>query len=193
MRVIAGSARSVPLYEVRASTTRPMSDRVKTSLFSILMPHIPGAQVVDLFAGTGSLGIEALSRGAAFCTFVERDRACVHTIARNLERTKLAHAARLLAGESGQRVRQLVAEGTRADLVFLDPPFRMGKGAQRKRLVGLGTMIASGLLAPDGLLVYHHEFDAPGDLEAPGLVRVDQRAYGRNVITLFRRGEGAGA
>lgn len=192
MRVIAGSARSVPLYEVRGQTTRPMTDRVKTSLFTILTPRIPGASVVDFFAGTGSLGIEALSRGAAFCAFVERDRACVRIIERNLARTKLADRARLFSGDCGRVSHRLVALGTRADLVFLDPPFQMGKSFERARLVKLTQVITDGLLAADGLLVYHHEFDTPGDLGVSALEIEDRRDYGRNVVTLFRKADRSG-
>jgi len=177
----------VPLYEVKAATTRPMTDRVKTSLFSILNPVLPDAQVVDLFAGTGSLGIEALSRGATFCTFIERDRACLRTIARNLERTKLADRGLILGRDAWRGVRELIADGTQADLVFFDPPFRMGKPPHRERLVALARMLAEGLLAPGGMLVYHHEFDTPGELGVQGLARVDERHYSRNVITMFRK------
>ena len=186
MRVIGGSAGSVPLYEFKSPNTRPMTDRVKTSLFSILDPLIPDAVVVDLFAGTGALGIEALSRGAAICTFVERDRVCLRTITRNLERTRLADRARIVGRDAWRGVRELVDAGVKADLVLFDPPFLLGKPPRRPRLTELASMVADGLLAPDGVLVYHHEADTPGDLAVPSLHITDRRDYSRNVVTFFR-------
>ena len=187
MRVIAGTARSIPLFTVKAQSTRPMTDRVKTSLFAILEPHLRGVVVADLFAGTGSMGIEALSRGSARCTFVEQDRICQRTIRRNLERTRLADRAKILGMDVGKGVRRMIGDGERPALVLFDPPFRMGKGKGRERLCALAELIGSELLADGGLLVYHHESDAEGGLEAPSLRLADQRTYGRNVATIFRR------
>jgi len=187
VRVIGGSARSVPLYEVRTTTTRAMTDRVKTSLFSVLDPRLPGAHAVDLFAGAGSIGVEALSRGAASCIFVESDRACLRTIQRNLERTRLADRAEIIGRDAWRAVRDLAERGPFADIVFLDPPFRYGKSPERARLTELAARIADGLLLPNALLVYHHEFDTPGDLAVPNLAVADQRRYGRNIVTLLRR------
>jgi len=164
-----------------------MTDRVKTSLFSILDPFISDARVVDLFAGTGGLGIEALSRGAAFCTFVERDRFCVKTIHRNLERTKLADRSRIVAADVRVGIRSVAEGDERADIVLFDPPFRMGKAQEREGLRRVVEAIAADVLAPDGLLVYHHEVDTQGDMNVPELVQTDQRRYSRNVITFLRR------
>jgi len=185
VRVIGGIAGSVPLYEVKAQTTRSMTDRVKMSVFSILDPLLGDAEVLDLFAGTGGLGIEALSRGARFCTFVDRDRTCARTIARNLDRTKLADRGRILERDSRAAVAQLAAEGLRADIVLFDPPFALGKPPRRIALERLIASVAERLLAPDGLIVYHHEQDTAGGLFASGLEPVDQRNYGRNIVTFL--------
>lgn len=186
MRVIGGIAGSIPLYEIKAQTTRSMTDRVKTSVFSILDPLLDDAEVLDLFAGTGGLGIEALSRGARFCTFVDRDRTCAHTIARNLDRTKLADRARIVERDARSAVTQLASEDLQADIVLFDPPFDLGKPPRRTALEKLAASVAERLLAPDGLIVYHHEQDTPGGLFASGLEPVDQRNYGRNIVTFLR-------
>ena len=187
MRVIAGTARSIPLFGVKATTTRPMTDRVKTSLFSILNPRLPGAVVIDLFAGTGTQGIEALSRGAAGCTFIERDPACIRMLARNLERTHLEENATVLKYDAWSAVRDLAERGFSADMVLFDPPFRMGKALERQRLLKLVGMLCEGPLAQGGLLVYHHESDTDGELAVEGLEVTDQRKYSRNIVTFLTR------
>ncbi len=185
MRVIAGTARSVPLYEVRAATTRSMTDRVKTSVFSILDPRLIGARVIDIYAGTGGLGIEALSRGATFCTFVDRDRDCAQTIARNLERTRVADRARILNTDAASAVRQIAQEGERADVVIFDPPFPLGTEERRGVLDELADTIARDLLELTGLLVYHHEQGTDGGIAPVSLAMRDQRTYGRNIVTFL--------
>jgi 16S rRNA (guanine966-N2)-methyltransferase len=96
MRVVGGSAKGKQLLLVPGSGTRPIMDRVKESLFDILRPRIEGMRVLDLFAGSGSVGIEALSQGAAFCTFIDRERSAVATIKKNLANTGLADRALVL-------------------------------------------------------------------------------------------------
>jgi 16S rRNA (guanine(966)-N(2))-methyltransferase RsmD len=122
MRVIAGVARGVPLSAPRGKGTRPITDRVKETLFAILGERVMDARVVDLYAGSGAIGIEALSRGAASATFVERSRDAVATIRANLARSGLGADAEVRSGEvlrwlaSAQPERQY-------DLAFLDPPY----------------------------------------------------------------------
>src|SRR5512136_395854 len=99
MRVIAGEAKGRTLYAVPGQSTRPITDRVKASLFNILTGQVPGARFLDLFAGTGGVGIEALSRGASEAVFVERDQRAVATIRRNLEATGLAGHTRVVKGD----------------------------------------------------------------------------------------------
>lgn len=185
IRVIAGSAGSVPLYPVKSTGTRPMTDRVKKSLFDILTPRLAGARVLDLFAGTGALGIEALSRGAESCVFVEKSRSAAETIERNLERTKFTDQGRVLGFDAWKAVAMLSDERFEADLVIFDPPFAMGKQRNRGRLATLAERVAERLLADDGLFVYHHEFDTPTDLGTESLALTDRREYTRNVVGLF--------
>lgn len=119
MRVIAGSAKGVPLKPVPGSTTRPISDRVKEALFDILTAEVPDARVLDLFAGTGSVGIEALSRQAAEAVFVEKNPKAVATIRDNLSRTRLKSSARVIKADV---FKYLAGEPRPFDLIYVAPP-----------------------------------------------------------------------
>ncbi len=123
MRVISGAARGMKLKVPRGEAVRPTADRVKEALFNILGARVIGAAVVDLFAGSGALGIEALSRGAAHCTFVENKRSHLAVIRHNLQQTGLIDRARLLGRDAASALQLLGREGEQADLIFLDPPY----------------------------------------------------------------------
>jgi 16S rRNA (guanine966-N2)-methyltransferase len=138
MRVIAGTAKGVRLAPVPAGT-RPLSDRAREGLFSSLGDLVPEARCADLFAGTGAVGIEALSRGAASCLFVESGAAAARTIRENLERTRLSERATVVRAEVG---RALERSARPFDLAFLDPPYDHSPEAIRDeidRLVPLMT------------------------------------------------------
>jgi 16S rRNA (guanine966-N2)-methyltransferase len=123
MRVIAGSAKGVRLGPVPPGV-RPMSDRAKEGLFSSLAPELAGARVLDLFAGTGSLGIEALSRGADRAVFVERNRGALIVLRDNLARVRLSERAEVVAADAGGFLsRPTSGGGTPFDLVLADPPY----------------------------------------------------------------------
>lgn len=122
MRVIAGTAKGVRLASVPPGV-RPVSDRAREGLFSSIGADVPGADVLDLYAGTGALGIEALSRGADRATFVEQSRAAVRTIHQNLDRTRLAGRAEVVASEVSAFVSRRREPGRRFDLVLADPPY----------------------------------------------------------------------
>jgi 16S rRNA (guanine966-N2)-methyltransferase len=125
MRVVAGTARGRRLEAPAGRETRPTTDRVREALFNALgsLDVVEGADVLDLFAGTGALGIEALSRGAASVTFVERDRAARALVARNLAATGLAGRAEVHAGPAERFAADQAAAGRRWDLALLDPPY----------------------------------------------------------------------
>ena len=119
MRVVAGLAKGKQLLQVPGSGTRPIMDRVKESLFDILRPRLEGMRVLDLFAGSGSVGIEALSQGAAFCTFIDRERSAVVTIKKNLANTGLGDRAQVLHTDA---LGFLVALEQTFDLIYVAPP-----------------------------------------------------------------------
>ncbi len=122
MRVIAGTARSLPLKTVPGNKTRPTTDRIKETLFNMIAPYIPDCRFLDLFAGSGGIGIEALSRGASFAVFVEQDRAALQIIRQNLHFTHLEERAKVMQAEVVRCVSAMKAEHA-FDVIFMDPPY----------------------------------------------------------------------
>ena len=130
MRVIAGSRRSIRLTTVKGDKVRPTTDRIKETLFNILQPDIPGASFLDLFSGSGAIGIEALSRGAKEVVLVEQDRDALFCIQANLKATRFEAEAQVRAGEVRSVLRTL--QHAPFDLIFMDPPY--GYGWEKKVL-----------------------------------------------------------
>ena len=149
MRIVAGAFRGRRLAAVRGSDVRPTSDKVREAVFSILA-DVEGEVVLDLFAGTGALGLEALSRGAASATFVEQDRAALEVVHRNIDATVTdgRHAATVVKGDAPRVVRSLALAGDRFDLVFFDPPYEHTKDLVAATADDLPTV-----LAPDARIV----------------------------------------
>ena len=175
MRVIAGSRKGHKLSAPRGLDTRPTSDRVRENIFNLVGP-VDDARVLDLFAGSGALGIEALSRGAASAVFVERDPDAVRTIERNLDKLRLT-GARVVRGDVGLAIAQEATAGAKYDLVLVDPPYDMLTEFQPRLARHLPQ-----LLTADGLVVV--ETDARVDPELPLQVRTS-RKYGQTRVTLF--------
>ena len=175
MRVIAGSRKGHKLVAPRGLDTRPTSDRVRENVFNLVGP-VDGARVLDLFAGSGALGIEALSRGAAGAVFVERDPEAVWTIERNLDRLRLS-GARVVHGDVLRTIAQEATAGAKYDLVLVDPPYGMLTEIQPRLARHLPP-----LLAADGLLVV--ETDARVEPDLP-LTQRTSRKYGSARITVY--------
>jgi 16S rRNA (guanine966-N2)-methyltransferase len=182
-RVIAGTARSIRL-EAPGEGTRPLADRVKQTLFAILEPDLPGAVFLDLFAGSGAAGIEALSLGAARATFVERDKAAVAVIKANLTRTHLAERATVTRADALTWLRDSVrARDPRPTAVLIDPPYD-------DPTTLLAALEAVGpLLAPNARVVAKHFWrDAPP--ARIGLLASErERRFGETTLTFYRRAE----
>jgi 16S rRNA (guanine966-N2)-methyltransferase len=174
MRIIAGTHRGHTIHAPRGRDTRPTSDRVRESVFNIIGP-LEGAAVLDLYAGSGAMGLEALSRGAARAVFVERDGEAVRAIERNLDKLRLAgtvvrqDAVTALAAEAGS--------GRKYDLVLVDPPYDMYADIQPQ----LARYLPS-VLAEDGIVVL--ETDARIEPELPLELRTS-RKYGSTRIAVF--------
>jgi 16S rRNA (guanine966-N2)-methyltransferase len=143
VRVIAGTAKGVRLGRVPA-VTRPLSDRAREGLFSSLGSHVEDAGCADVFAGTGAVGIEALSRGAASCLFVDSSPRAVRTIRENLDRTGLADRATVIRADA---VQGLARADEPLDVVFLDPPYRLPAARVREALAAAATAAPNGTLA----------------------------------------------
>ena len=125
MRVIAGSARRLLLKTVEGMETRPTTDRIKETLFNMLQNDLYGARFLDLFAGSGAIGIEALSRGAKEAVFVDKGDGQISCIRDNLKTTHLEERARVMSAEVTEAIRKLDREGKAFDFIFMDPPYRM--------------------------------------------------------------------
>ena len=183
MRVVAGSAGGVGLYVPKGDAVRPTMDLVKGAIFSSLGEFIRGARVLDLFAGTGALGIEALSRGAASVVFVEKDRRAVETIERNLEKTHLS--GRLHAADVFRFLDRLAAPGS-FDLILADPPYARAPGERDFTPELLGSDPLRLALAPGGIFVLEH---LPG-AKLPLRDRWEcfrQKRYGATEVAFLRR------
>ena len=141
MRVIAGTARRLKLVTPEGMNTRPTGDQIKETLFNMLMPYIyDDTRFLDLFAGSGQIGIEALSRGAEYACFCDNDRRSVECIQENLVTTKLTERARVIPGDCLSAVRQL--KGGNFDIVFMDPPYDLGVEADVLRALDEGQVLA---------------------------------------------------
>ena len=179
MRVIAGKAKGRRLRSVPGDITRPITDRVKESLFNILGDEVVDAFFLDLFAGTGSVGIEALSRGARRAVFVERNRRAIETIKENLKITGLAAQAELIRdGVFKFLARQPVEK---FDLIYIAPP--QYKGLWAETLLALD---GRDLLIEDGLAIAQIFPKEYQDLELKSLSLVDQRKYGSTMLCFYR-------
>jgi 16S rRNA (guanine(966)-N(2))-methyltransferase RsmD len=178
-RIIAGKARGLRLQDVPGNITRPITDRVKESLFNILGPEIQGASLLDLFGGTGSVGIEALSRGADFVRFIDLHRAAVNTIKANLEHTRLKAGAEVLLGDAFSVLRQ--PPDRPFDYIFIAPP--QYKGLWQRAMTELDTNL--GWLEPDGWVLVQIDPVEYENLPLQNLVEVDQRRYGSTLLVFY--------
>ncbi len=180
MRVITGSARGRRLKELEGMETRPTTDRVKEGMFSALQFDIEGRRVLDLFAGTGQLGIECLSRGAASAVFVDRRADAVKLIKENLKATELADRARVVSGDSMEYLKSL---REKFDIILLDPPYAAGLLEP-----AIAHITRFDILAPHGIIVAEHPAEkALPALEPPYRVHRTYR-YGKIGLTICRRG-----
>lgn len=180
MRVISGTAKGRALKAVPGLATRPTSDKVKEAVFSMIGPYFDGGAALDLFAGTGALGIEALSRGMARAVFVDRDGASVKTVKANLDTCGFADRAEVHRSDALRAMKRLGRRGIAFDCVFLDPPYRFP--ALDKLMLELAALE---LLRPRAVIVAEHGA-ARALPERIGPLRLFRRAeYGDTAVSLF--------
>ncbi|HHT9138178.1 MAG TPA: 16S rRNA (guanine(966)-N(2))-methyltransferase RsmD [Candidatus Wunengus sp. YC60] len=189
MRIIAGSARGIHLSSLEGDRTRPIQDRTKESLFNILSGVIPGSRVLDMYAGTGAIGIEALSRGAMSCFFIENDRSAIEVIKKNLEVAKLQNKAQVLLYDVFEIIPYLEKNKIEVEIVFASPPYPLvEKSAYRDKLLNLFSLVCSRhIIQPEGLIMLQHRktnFEIPP--EALYLELSDTRTYGDTQFSFFK-------
>jgi 16S rRNA (guanine966-N2)-methyltransferase len=175
VRIIAGERKGHIIFAPRGRDTRPTSDRVRENVFNIVAPWVEGARVLDLYAGSGAMGLEALSRGAAAVVFVESDADAVHAIERNLDKLRLT-GARVVRADAATGLAQEATTGRKYDLVLADPPYAMTDYDPLARYLPL-------VLGEDGLLVF--ETAARTEPELAGLAVRTTRKYGSTRVTVF--------
>jgi 16S rRNA (guanine966-N2)-methyltransferase len=180
VRIIGGECRGRRLQTIRGRSIRPTSDRVKESLFSILGNRIQNARILDLFAGTGALGLEALSRGGESAVFVDKDRRALKTVTANINACRLSSRCRLICWDAGRDLNCLKSAEHRFDLVFMDPPYD-------RNLVkpALLKAVEASLLAPEAVIAVEHSLNEETPERVSKLIRSDQRKYGSTRISFY--------
>ena len=179
MRVITGSARGIKLVTPEGLHTRPTADRVKEALFSVIQFEIEGRTVLDLFAGTGQLGIEALSRGAKRAVFTDGSADAVKLVRENLKRTKLTEQASVLQTDY---LAYLSSTREKFDIIFLDPPY-----AEKFLEIALEKISEIDILRDGGIIVCEKTAERVLDGQYPGLDRQKEYRYGKTSLVIYRK------
>ncbi|WIG59001.1 MAG: 16S rRNA (guanine(966)-N(2))-methyltransferase [Ktedonobacterales bacterium] len=187
MRVVSGIAKGRKLKAPKTPGTRPVMDRVKTALFDILSGDVRDSRMLDLFAGTGGIGIEALSRGAASVTFIELGAEALRCVQENLAITGLARNAEVLRADAFQFLEQAAANGRRYDIIYVAPPQYKGMAAR-----ALTQLDAAPLTDPGGLVIAQIDPRERTTLDTLALTRlrpVDERRYGSTLLIFYEHAE----
>ncbi len=177
MRIIAGFFKGRKLETPRDNRTRPTSDKIKEALFSILMNDIEGAVVCDLFAGTGNLGLESISRGAKKCYFIENSKESIKLIKKNIKKFEIENQSFVLLGDymlGLGRIKEKI------DIFFIDPPY-----GHKLEVQALERIREESLLAKDGKIVVEHEKTDQLPNEIEGFIKVKEKKYGRVVLSIY--------
>lgn len=181
MRVISGSLRGRTLRTVPGTTVRPTADRVKEAMFNILARKPGEANVLDLFAGTGGLGIEALSRGARSAVFIDNHPQVLSVLQKNLKHCKIQDLAEVIRWNIEKDLNCLVKYAGAFDLIFMDPPYRRNLVA-----VTIGHLMDSRCLSPHAIIVAEHEVGHTIDIANSDLKLTDSRRYGSTYLSFFK-------
>ncbi|HDX9576600.1 16S rRNA (guanine(966)-N(2))-methyltransferase RsmD [Bacillus cytotoxicus] len=186
MRVVSGKCKGHPLKAVPGNTTRPTTDKVKEAIFNIIGPYFDGGVALDLFGGSGGLGIEALSRGIDKAIFVDRDGKAIKVIHQNLESCKLEAQAEVYRNDAERAVKALVKRALSFNLILLDPPYK-----DQKIISLISIMDQHDLLKEDGIVMAEHGVDIDLPETIGRLVKVRAENYGITAISIYKyEGEG---
>jgi 16S rRNA (guanine(966)-N(2))-methyltransferase RsmD len=182
MRVIGGTLKSRRIDSPKGEEARPTSDRVRESLFSVIQDEVEDSCALDLFSGPGTLGIEAISRGASFVTFVEKSRKVAEVLQANLESLGIADRGLVKVADVFKTVRDMSRNRANFGLVFMDPPYATGMAGEALRLVSEG-----GIVADDGLIVVEHAKAEPVEGLVEGLTLLRVLDFGQTKVSIYRR------
>ncbi|MDP4161557.1 MAG: 16S rRNA (guanine(966)-N(2))-methyltransferase RsmD [Bacillota bacterium] len=183
MRVVSGICKGRPLKAVPGNTTRPTTDKVKEALFNMIGPYFDGGLALDLFAGSGGLGIEALSRGVDLSIFVDREPKAIQTIHENINACGFEAKSEVYRNDADRALKALKKREIAFDYIFLDPPYK------KQQLVSLMEKIDEQLLLKeDGLIVCEHSFDVELPPSIRSLTQVKYERYGIIAITIYQNG-----
>ncbi|TXK77490.1 16S rRNA (guanine(966)-N(2))-methyltransferase RsmD [Paenibacillus sp. N3.4] len=182
MRVISGTAKGRPLKAVPGIGTRPTTDKVKEAIFSMIGPYFEGGQVLDLFAGTGGLGIEALSRGMDKAVFIDIEKKSIETVQANVQAAGFKDQAEIYRTDASRALKALAKRGQQFELVFLDPPYKLKLIAEL-----VSSMEGQNIIVANTTIVVEH--DAKDVLkETLGSFQQQRRAdYGDTAVTIYKR------
>ncbi len=187
MRVVAGDRKGMPLKAITGDTTRPTTDKVKESIFNMIGPFFDGGTAVDLFAGSGGLGIETLSRGAAHALFIEKDSRAFQVLQENIKKCRYEDVSELFRVDATRAVKALLKRDIMIDYLFVDPPYH------KKEYYDLvEVLVEGGKLSQQAIIMCEHsrEVSLPENYGVYRLVR--QETYGSTIISIYRYEEEEG-
>ena len=180
MRIIAGSARGRTFEAPSGRSTRPTLDRVREAVFGMIQFDVPGSRVLDLFAGSGGLGLEALSRGAEKAVFCDCDKSVCALISRNAERLGFSDRSMIICDDYRSAIRRLASKGERFSIVLLDPPYESGYYS-----AAVNELHDAGLLADGCIIIAEHSAKSPLELSLDGLTAGKPHRYGDVAVSKY--------
>ncbi len=181
MRIIAGKLRGLKLVEVESDKTRSTTDRVKESLFNVLGQNFYGGNALDLFAGSGALGLEALSRGMEFVSFVDISRDAIDVIKSNVNKSKMAEKSEIIKSDVFIAMKKMAEMEKKYDYIFLDPPYNIP--SYEKLLL---SICQNALLNEDGVIIIEHSKNV--EITTKNFEKTFVKQYGNTTITILKRG-----
>jgi 16S rRNA (guanine(966)-N(2))-methyltransferase RsmD len=180
MRVVSGNFKGRQLKAVPGVTTRPTTDKVKEAIFNMVGPYFDGGIALDLFAGSGGLGIEAMSRGIERCIFVDREAKAIQTIHKNLEICHASEASEVYRNDAERAIKAIIKRELRFELIFLDPPYK-----QQKLKALITSVSENNLLQKGGFIVTEHGSDVQLPVEIDQFIQIKYETYGMTSITVY--------
>lgn len=186
MKILGGSAKGIILVSLNDNSVRPALARMRNSLFNILGPYIPGTVCLDLFAGTGAVGLEALSRGAGFCTFIENNRKCYDVLQQNIDKLRFNDRSQTLFMDAFNVLEH--SPGLKqTNIIFVDPPYKYytDERIRMKLFRLLDSAAGTGMLAPGGKVIVEHQLKQFSGAEFERLKLYDTREYGQTVLSFL--------